>query len=72
MTIFSRVPILQNIAERALQMSFLRKVVAPAREPALREAKNEHKINLVPVGVYPALRWGVVVTRKRIFGIILE
>jgi hypothetical protein len=51
-------------------MSFLRKVVAPVRDPALWEAKNEHIMDLVPVGVYPALRGGVVVTRKRKFGII--
>jgi hypothetical protein len=53
-------------------MSFLRKVVAPARDPALREAKNEHIMDLVPVGFYPTLRCKVVVTRKRVFGIIIK
>jgi hypothetical protein len=52
-------------------MSFLRKVVAPVRDPALWEVKNEHIMDLVPIGVYPALRCGVVVTRKRNFGIII-
>ena len=53
-------------------MFFLRKVVAPARDPALWEAKNEHIMDLVPVGFYPALRCKVVVTRKRNFGIIIK